>query len=109
MLIKKLIVATMFVSIFAVASVQAAGDVAKGKKLAEEDCEDCHGDDGLGDEDNPPIAGMDPKEHIQELMDYKSGKRVDENEDMEAEDLSEQDMADVAAYYATLPGPPPKK
>ena len=49
---------------------------------------------------------MDAAEQLKELMAFKSGEREDEEGDMidSVEDLSEQDMADLAAYYATLPG-----
>ncbi len=106
MLTKKLIIAMMFILMLAAGGVQAGGDAARGQELAI-DCADCHGDDGLGDEDVPAIAGMDAAEQLKELMDFKSGERVDEEEDMvdSVEDLSEQDMADLAAYYATLAGP----
>jgi cytochrome c553 len=102
MLTKKLIIAMMFVLMLAAGSVQAGGDAARGAELAV-DCADCHGDDGKGDEDVPAIAGMDAAEHAKALADFKSG--AVESEDMidYAEDLSEQDMADLAAYYATLP------
>ncbi|MCU7852068.1 MAG: c-type cytochrome [Candidatus Thiodiazotropha sp. (ex Monitilora ramsayi)] len=98
-----------------VISIQASclyadgGDPARGRILAEKDCADCHGDDGLGDYDRPPIAGMNPQKHLKELMDYKTGKRVDENDDMDVADLTVQDMVDLAAYYATLPPPAKKK
>jgi cytochrome c553 len=105
MLTKRLLIAIMFILMLAAGGVQAGGDVAKGEELAV-DCADCHGDDGLGDEDVPAIAGMDAAEHKKELMAFKSGEREDEEGDMidSVEDLSEQDMADIAAYYATLPG-----
>lgn len=107
MLTKRLLIALMFILMLAAGGVQAGGDAARGEELAE-DCADCHGDDGLGDpdEDIPGIAGMDAAEQLKELMDFKSGAREDETEDMidSVEDLSEQDMADLAAYYATLPG-----
>lgn len=104
MLSKKLIVAMMFILMLAAGNVQAGGDVERGQELAI-DCADCHGDDGLGDEDSPAIAGMDEAAHVKELQAFKSGERVDEDEMMidYVEDLSDQDMADLAAYYATLP------
>ena len=104
MLTKKLIIAMIFILMLAAGGVQAGGDVARGQELAV-DCADCHGDDGLGDEDVPAIAGMDAAEHLKNLMDFKSGAREDEDEDMvdSVEDLSEQDMADLAAYFASLP------
>ncbi len=106
MLTKRLIFAVMFILMLVAGSVQAGGDAAKGEELAV-DCADCHGDDGLGDEDVPAIAGMAAADQLKELMAFKSGEREDEEEDMvdSVEDLSEQDMADLAAYFATLPGP----
>jgi len=104
MLDKKLILAVMFILMLAAGAVQAGGDPAAGAALAV-DCADCHGEDGKGDEDNPALAGLDAAYHIEQLKAFKSGERVDEDEmmPMYAEDLSEQDMADLAAYYATLP------
>jgi cytochrome c553 len=101
MLTRKLIIAMMFILMLAAGSAQAGGDVAKGAELAS-DCADCHGDDGMGDEDVPSIAGMDAAKHAKALADFKSG--AVESEDMAdyAADLSEQDMKDLAAYYATL-------
>jgi len=105
MLTRKLIIAMMFILLLVASGAQAGGDPARGMELAV-DCSDCHGDDGLGDEDIPGIAGMDAAEHAKALADFKSGEREDEEEDMidSVEDLSEQDMADLAAYYAGLPG-----
>lgn len=102
MLNKKLIMALMFILMLAAGVVHAGGDAAKGAELAV-DCADCHGDDGKGDEDIPGIAGMDAAEHAKALADFKSG--AVESEDMVdyVADLSEQDMKDIAAYYATLP------
>ena len=93
----------MFALMMTAGAVQAGGDPAKGQELSV-DCADCHGEDGKGDEDNPPIAGLDETEHLNMLKAYKSGERTDEEEIMLmfTEELSDQDMADLAAYYATL-------
>ena len=106
MLTKKLIIAAMFILMLLAGNVQAGGDATRGEELAV-DCADCHGDDGLGDEDVPAIAGMAAADQVKELMAFKSGEREDEEEDMvdSVEDLSEQDMADLAAYFSSLPGP----
>ena len=103
MLTKKLIIAMMFILMLAAGSVQAGGDAAKGQELAA-DCGDCHGEDGLGDEDFPALAGMDAAAHAKKLADFQSGAVESEMVDY-VEGLSEQDMADIAAYYATLAGP----
>jgi cytochrome c553 len=85
--------------------VQAGGDAARGAELAV-DCADCHGEDGMGDEDNPKIAGMDEAAFVAALKGYKSGEREDESGMMAdyAAELSEQDMADLAAHYKSLGG-----
>jgi len=87
----------------AAGSIQAGGDAARGQELSA-DCVDCHGDDGMGDDETPALAGLDEAEHVAALKAYASGERVDESEMMGdvASELSEQDMADLAAYYATL-------
>jgi cytochrome c553 len=104
MLCKKLLIAVLFILMLAAGGVQAGGDATRGADLAV-DCADCHGDDGKGDEETPGIAGLDKAEHVKALQDFKSGARVDEDEMMfdYVEDLSDQDMADLAAYYASLP------
>lgn len=103
MLTRTLIVAAMLAAMTAAGAAQAGGDAAHGKELAI-DCADCHGENGMGDEDIPQIAGMDPAEMVADLKGYKSGEREDPYDDMGpyVEDLSEQDMHDLAAYYATL-------
>ena len=105
MLTRKLIISVLFLLLLAAGAVQAGGDPARGLELSVE-CADCHGDDGKGDEDNPKIAGLDPAKHVEMLQGYKSGEIVDEDEMMVdyVAELSEQDMADLAAYYATLDG-----
>lgn len=102
MLTRKLIIALMLILMLAAGGVQAGGDAANGKVLSA-DCADCHGEDGLGDEDIPGIAGMDAAVHAQQLADFQSGAVESDMVDY-VDGLSEQDMADLAAYYATLPG-----
>jgi len=101
MLSKKLIVAMMFGLLLAAGTALAGGDAANGKVLSA-DCADCHGDMGLGDEEVPGIAGMDAAEHAKKLSDFKAGAVESEMNDYVSE-LSEQDILDLAAYYATLP------
>ena len=100
----RILMIALLLTAFAVAApVQAGGDAARGAELAV-DCADCHGADGMGDEDNPKLAGLDEAYQIEQLKAFKSGERVDEEEmmSMYAKDLSDQDMADLAAYYASL-------
>lgn len=103
---KKLIFAAMFVATLASAgAVQAGGgDAAKGEALSV-DCADCHGADGKGDDTTPKIAGLEEAYFVEQLNAYKSGARTDPDGTMQmyTEDLTDQDMADLAAYYASLP------
>ena len=101
----RMIFALVSVLMLAVGTAQAGGDAARGAELAV-DCADCHGEDGMGDEDNPKLAGMDEADHIAALKAFASGERVDELEMMGdiASELSEQDMADLAAHYKSLGG-----
>jgi len=98
---KKLIIAMMFILMLAAGSAQAGGDPVNGKVLSA-DCADCHGEAGLGDEEVPGIAGMDAAVQAKALADFQSGAVESEMGDY-VEGLSEQDMLDLAAYYATLP------
>ena len=97
MLSKKLIIAMMFILMLAAGGVQAGGDVENGKALSV-DCADCHGDDGLGDEEVPGIAGMDAAAHAKKLADFKSGAIESEMADYVG-DLSEQDMLDYRKHF----------
>ena len=103
MLTKKLIITMMFILMLAAGGVQAGGDAAKGAELAD-NCAACHGDDGMGDEDIPAIAGEDAAKLVKKLTDFKSGAVEGDDMTYIAADLSDQDIADVAAYYATLSG-----
>ena len=105
MLISRLLIAVFFVLLLIATAVQAGGDPVRGKEIGEW-CAECHGEDGLGDEEFPAIAGMSEDEIFKALMAFKTGERVDEFEDMveNVEDLNEQDMADLAAYFAEMSG-----
>ncbi len=84
-------------------AIYAAGDLTKGNELRLE-CIDCHGEDGMGDDEYPQIAGLDEDYIFEQLMVFKNGERPNRAEMMlwTIEDLDEQDLADLSAYYASL-------
>lgn len=86
-----------------VATAQAGGDAKAGKAKAGA-CAGCHGANGEGNGPNPALAGKKGDQLIQALKDYKSGKRSNPMMKTFAGQLSDQDMANVAAYYASLKG-----
>jgi cytochrome c553 len=88
--------------VFAVSGpAQAGGDVDAGKKKAKS-CAGCHGANGEGKKKNPPLAGMAESEFVQAMADYKSGKKEDKTMNRTAKKLSDEDVANLAAYYASL-------
>ena len=92
------------VALFGLAgSAQAAGDAQAGKAKAGP-CAACHGANGEGKAQNPALAGKAEDQLVQALKDYKSGKRANAVMKTFATPLSEQDMANLAAYFASLKG-----
>ena len=102
MQIMRHVVAIMFILIFST-TAQAAGDPARGNELQGE-CSDCHGEYGMGDDEYPKIAGLDEAYLLEQLKLIKNGERSEEAEMMLwfFEDLEEQDLEDLAAYFASL-------
>jgi cytochrome c553 len=80
----------------------AEGDVAAGETKAAT-CVGCHGANGEGVDPNPPIGGMDPALFTSSMQAYKSGEKDDPMMAMFVQSLSDADIADLAAYYASLP------
>lgn len=81
---------------------QGQGDVNVGRRLAE-DCESCHGDDGNAKKtDMPTLAGQDAKYFIKAMTHYQDGTRQYKKMFDAVEELSEQQMIDLATYYASV-------
>ena len=84
-------------------SAQAAGDAAAGKAKAGA-CAGCHGANGEGTGANPALAGKKEDQLFQSLQDYKSGKKNNAVMKTFASKLSDDEMHNIAAYYASLKG-----
>jgi cytochrome c553 len=63
----------------------------------------CHGAQGASTSNAPNLAGQYPEVVIKQLHDYKSGKRLHVLMQGLAERMTDDDMRDLAAYYASLP------
>lgn len=70
-------------------------------------CTMCHGARGLSDANSPNLAGQYPFAIYKQLEDFKSGVRPSAVMAPLVVNLSDQDMRDLAAYYAYLPRLPP--
>jgi cytochrome c553 len=77
----------------------AAGDAAAGQTKAAS-CGGCHGAKGEGVAPNPKIAGMAEAAFVGAMKAYKDGTRPNPMMKSFAAGLSDQDMADLAAFYA---------
>ena len=84
-----------------VSTAQAAGDPEAGQAKSAA-CQGCHGPDGNSMVPQfPKIAGQGEKYIIKQLQDFKAGNRVNPTMAPFAAGLSEQDMADLAAWFAS--------
>lgn len=88
------------------ASGAHAADAAKGKEKADQICASCHGKDGNTpiDPSYPKLAGQHRDFLQRALLDYKSEARKNAIMVGQAKQLSRQDIQNLAAYYASLPG-----
>jgi cytochrome c553 len=78
-------------------------DLAKGKRLATSVCIACHTVDGSrGMSANPILQGQHQAYLYKQLVEFKSGKRDNAIMKGIASGLSDQDMKDVSAYFASL-------
>jgi cytochrome c553 len=83
---------------------QAAGNAEAGKALAVP-CAACHGPDGNPTDPQYPRLTGQYRDYLQEAMlQYKNGKRSNAIMAGFMQPLTEQNIADLAAYFATLPG-----
>ena len=89
----------------ALASLAYAGDIEAGKKKAAEVCAACHGPDGNSPvPDFPRLAGQHADYMISTLKKYKNGKRANPIMMGLAATLSDEDIKNVAAYFAAQKG-----
>lgn len=88
------------------------GDAAKGQEIAGKVCAACHGPDGNSPlSANPSLASQHPEYIVKQLGNFKSkdGKPAERNNAVMAgmaAPLSDDDMKNVAAYYASQPARP---
>lgn len=84
--------------------------LAAGAALAEprsspvEACAMCHGADGIApDSEVPHLAGQNERYLFNQMVAFKSGKRVHKEMRYMARNMSTEEIGALAAYYAALP------
>ncbi|MFC5067005.1 c-type cytochrome [Flaviflagellibacter deserti] len=83
-------------------SQPALADAAAGKEKAAV-CTTCHGADGISQLPNAPhLAGQPEVYVVEQLKAYRSGARKNEMMTVIAQPLSDQDIDDLAAWFASI-------
>ncbi len=85
-------------------TVLAKGDPASGQEKSAV-CQACHGLDGKSIAPNyPNLAGQHESYLVKALADYRAGRRTNAIMAPMAANLSDQDIEDLAAWYASQDG-----
>lgn len=93
--------AALFVALFACAAAGAADPAAGRAKAAA--CAVCHGQAGVSTLPNAPHLAGQPALYVEEqLRNYRSGMRRHEQMNVVAKPLSDADIGELAAWYASI-------
>jgi len=86
------------------APAAAKPDLVKGAAISANVCSSCHvADAGRGAPANPLLKAQHPEYLAKQLADFKSGKRDNPVMKGMASPLSDEDMRNVSAFYASKP------
>ncbi|SFR81087.1 Cytochrome c553 [Marinobacter daqiaonensis] len=103
---KKLLMAAALTSVAIAPALVSAADVEAGKKKSAV-CAACHGQNGIAQIPGyPNLAGQNAAYLVSALTAYKNKQRMGGQAVVmqgQAAGLSDEDMANLAAYYASLP------
>lgn len=87
-----------------------AYDAEAGRLKAEEECAGCHGPQGNSQTAGiPSLAGQLPRYTILALFQFRAGHRKSEQMTPVAAELSDDDLGNLAEYYATQKPAPPAR
>lgn len=68
------------------------------------ECAACHGEDGIArDMEVPHLAGQNERYLYNQMLAFRSGKRPHKEMRVMSRQMSNEEMAALAAYYAALP------
>ncbi|MBU2953480.1 c-type cytochrome [Marinobacter sp. F3R08] len=100
---KLAVLAAMLVTSFMMlCSTAFAANPAEGRKLASQ-CKTCHGLDGIAKIPIAPNLAGESQIYIQnQLKAFRSGKREHEMMSVVARNLTDQQIADLAAWYQSI-------
>ena len=97
-------IAAAFFSWIALPALAASGNADAGRKKAEP-CKACHGEAGVSaSPEFPNLAGQHADYLAAALVHYKNGKRKNPIMQGQVANLSEKDMMDLSAFFASQKG-----
>jgi cytochrome c553 len=102
---KRLLVGAVGAAVILGAPQARAGDPVAGEARFAETCRNCHGPKGQGMSAYPAVAGLAPEATTDLLERYRAGERIGPNAPLMipmAVDLSDEEIANLAAFIATL-------
>jgi cytochrome c553 len=93
---------TALVASAAFAPVAQGADAAAGRKKAQH-CAACHGPIGISQLPNAPhLAGQPEFYLVEQLKAYRAGRRVNDVMNVAAKPLTDADINDLVAWYASI-------
>jgi cytochrome c553 len=104
---QKILVGLMLAGAISVGDSAAhAADVAAGKAKATEVCGACHGENGISQTENIPSLAGQLDQYIQwQLVYFRAGSRKNEQMQPVVEQLNNEDIRNLGAYFASLTPP----
>src|SRR6188472_3245981 len=92
-------------AVISICSPAHAADIAAGKEKAEL-CVGCHGENGISQLENIPSLAAQPDQFIQwQLVYFRAGARKNEQMQPIVEQLTNEDIRNLAAYFTSLTPP----
>src|SRR3982751_100618 len=108
MLMRNALIASLCAAVLCCTSAHAA-DIAAGKEKAEL-CVGCHGENGISQMENIPSLAAQPDLFIQwQLVVFRAGTRKNEQMQPIVEQLNNDDIRNLGAYFASLTPPKAKQ
>src|SRR4051812_38872826 len=99
------LIGTTLAVLIACSSLARAADIAAGKEKAEL-CAGCHGDNGISQTENTPSLAGQLDQFIQwQLVFFRAGTRKNEQMQPIVEQLNNDDIRNLGAYFASLTPP----
>jgi cytochrome c553 len=80
-----------------------AADARAGRAKVAGVCQACHGMDGLSkNPEAPNLAGQIENYLVKAITEYRSAERKNEAMNIVSKELSDEDIANISAYYASI-------